>query len=70
MVVQAIAVAVLACLGVRARAVLVGGVRVVVARCGIGATRDFKFIAHAIAIGIRQANTVAIIASVAMFPIP
>ena len=45
-------------------AVIVGGVSVVVACGSIGTTGDFKLVAYTIAVGIVQANAVAVISSI------
>ena len=61
---EAVAVAVVASIGIGARAVFVGCVRVVVTRRGVLTACDFKFVAYAVAIRIIEAVAIAVVASI------
>ena len=66
---DAVAFAVVAFRGVRARAVVVGGGAVVVARVSVLATRNLKLVAYAVAVCIRQAIAFAVVAVFSVFAI-
>ena len=50
--------------GLEARSIVVGCERIVVGRRGVRTSRDFKFVADAVAVGVAKARTVAVVAVV------
>ena len=63
-IVEAVAIAVVAFFGIRARTVFVGCVLVVVARFSVLTTCDFELVAYAVTVRVVEAVAIAVVAGI------
>ena len=59
---KAVAVAIIAGFGIRARSVIICGVSIVVARCIVLTTAEFKLVAYSVGVGWIAADSTAVVA--------